>query len=102
MSENRKRLEVSVEPSVMGSQAVQPNVPKLPKATVQLLQPQGLAMPVNPVGRGAFVGKFVVFSPVGNQLTQPIDSITEAENYARTLAASGKPAVVMAVVAQFP
>ncbi len=48
-----------------------------------------------------FVGKFVVFSPAGNIITQPTDNELEATEYAKSLAKSGKAAVVMTVVAQY-
>lgn len=95
--ETRKRLEVSVEPSVMGSQAVKANPPQTPMVE----PPPGLVTSGPLVASGAFVGQYVVFTPVNNQLSQPITDKGTAFNYAAALRATGKPCVIMCVVAQF-
>lgn len=75
----------------MGGEAVPPNRSSLFRAgPVTLVQPPD-----------SFVGKFVVFSPVGNQLSQPIADRKEALAFALALKADGKPAVLMTIVDQF-
>ena len=48
-----------------------------------------------------FIGKHVVYCPVSGQITNPIDDKDEARAYAESVQATGKPAVVMVVTAQF-
>ncbi len=54
---------------------------------------------VSPVDN--FIGKFVVFCPVGSQLSQPIKDRKEALAFALSLKADGKPAVLMQILDQF-
>lgn len=75
----------------MGGEAVAPNKSSLFRAGP-------VALVRSPE---SFIGKFVVFCPVGNQLSQPIKDRKEALAFALALKADGKPAVLMEVLDQF-
>lgn len=100
MSEDKKALEVSTTPAVTGASPVQPNAPAIVlPPQVALVQAPGLIDPAKLVGKGPFVGKYVVFTPVGNQLTQPMDT-AQADTFAKKLLAEKKACVIMLVVSQ--
>lgn len=96
-----KTLEVSVEPAKLGGQT---NAVNKAEEKAKVFKTPSLVLPGQPgtlVQAVNFIGKHVVYCPSNGQITNPIDDKDEAHTYAESVQATGKPAVVMVVTAQF-